>query len=710
MSIIQTIRDKGAAIVIGVIALSLIGFLLMDASTGAGGGLFGGRSTSIGSVGGETLELEEYNKRIKNAEQQNPNFKEMRGQMMQQVWDQMIGEKLITDEFNSLGLAFTPKEMTATMLSDDAPQSLKQAFSDPQTQQYDIEKVKQWWNGVRKSKNKEQRDAVDAQVIEPMRLFTLYNKYTSMISASIYMPSWLVQKEDNDTRSFSNISYVAIPYSVISDSLVKVSDKEIEEYLAKHKKKYKQEAGRIISYVTFSAAPNAQDTAKLLENMNTLKPQLLADSNTKAFVARNISAINFEDLYKPKARIDDPFKDSIINAGSNAVIGPYLNGKNYVLAKLIGVKTLPDSIKVRHILLGTVNPQTGEALMADSVAKIKIDSIQAAIASGADFNTLETKYTTDMEAHKTNGEMTFDIVTIQGTGFAKEFGDFIMNEKGEMKKAVKTQFGWHYIEILNKINPQPVYKIAYLAKEIIPSDETINAANAAATRLSAGARTEKALDEYLKKNGLTKLSSPSIIKENEYTLGNMQDARAIIKWAFEAKPGEVSAEPFPVGETFVVASVSKIVKEGTPDAVTGRPMVESFVRNEKKSSEIMKKLGSPATLEAAAAVYTQPVLTAGADSTLTFTAQMVNGIGQEPKVIGASFNKAYQAKVSEPIAGNTGVFVLKVNSIGLKTAVGLTPAQQISSKMMQERQSAMNQSFEALKKMAEIKDKRSKFF
>ena len=30
MSIIQTIRDKGAAIVIGVIALSLIGFLLMD--------------------------------------------------------------------------------------------------------------------------------------------------------------------------------------------------------------------------------------------------------------------------------------------------------------------------------------------------------------------------------------------------------------------------------------------------------------------------------------------------------------------------------------------------------------------------------------------------------------------------------------------------------------------------------------------------------
>jgi len=125
-----------------------------------------------------------------------------------------------------------------------------------------------------------------------------------------------------------------------------------------------------------------------------------------------------------------------------------------VLAKKLSTKLLPDSIKCRHILLGTNNPQTGAVIMPDSVAKQKIDSIEAAIKTGADFTTLEEKYSTDEAAKKDKGVMTFDIATIQSENFAKEFGDFLLNEKGETKKVVKTQFGWHYIEILEKKNPQ----------------------------------------------------------------------------------------------------------------------------------------------------------------------------------------------------------------------------------------------------------------
>ena len=71
---------------------------------------------------------------------------------------------------------------------------------------------------------------------------------------------------------------------------------------------------------------------------------------------------------------------------------------------------------------------------------------------------------------------------------------------------MKTQFGWHYIEILEKKNPEPAYKIAYMAKEIVPGEETINSANAAATKLSGMARDEKAFDKYIKENGLNKVS------------------------------------------------------------------------------------------------------------------------------------------------------------------------------------------------------------
>ena len=46
--------------------------------------------------------------------------------------------------------------MSAIILSEDAPQQLKQAFSDPETGQYDIEKARQWLKETKKSKNEEQ--------------------------------------------------------------------------------------------------------------------------------------------------------------------------------------------------------------------------------------------------------------------------------------------------------------------------------------------------------------------------------------------------------------------------------------------------------------------------------------------------------------------------------------------------------------------------
>ena len=710
MSIIQTIRDKGAAIVIGVIALSLIGFLLMDARSGAAKGLFGGGdSKTIGVVNGKDIEYDEFNAKVKDAEAQYPNTNGgIRQQLMQGVWEQMVAEKIVSSEFDKLGVAFTPRELNATIASNDAPQQLKQAFTDPQTGQYDVVKAQQWWAETKKQKNAEQRQAVTYQVIDPMRLNSLYTKYTSMIAGSVYTPSWMAAKEKEEDNSFANISYVAIPYSAISDSTIKVTDDDIEKYLDNNKLKYKQEAGRMISYVTFSALPNAKDTADVKSFLVNLKPSFSTDSNAKAFLARNTTAINFFDGFVSKSKMQMPNKDSIINLPEGKVYGPYLDAGNFVLAKKLATKVLPDSIKCRHILLGTNNPQTGAALMPDSVAKQKADSVALAISHGANFDTLEARYSTDLSAHKDKGVMTFDLATVQGDNFAKEFGEFLLNEKGESRKVVKTQFGWHYIEILEKKNPQPAYKVGYLAKEIVPSEETINSANAAATKFSGSARDLKTYDAYVKQNGLTKVDVPGILKENDAQLGGLQDARPVIRWAFDAKEGEVS-EPFNVGNQYVVAAVTQKVKEGLPNVKTARPLVEAIVRNKKKAEEIKKKTGTLPTLEVAAAAYGKLVQTTGADSTLTFNAAIINGIGSEPKVAGASFNKDYQAKNSPAIEGTTGVFFIKVNSIGTRPPLAAAE-QQKTMKQNQEKQGALSKSFESLKKIADIKDKRSKFF
>src|SRR3954466_8351740 len=105
MQIIQTIRDKGAAIVIGVIALSLIGFLLMDARSGTMKNLFGDNSTSVGSVNGKSIELEEYNAQVKQAEQNYGTVTNaMRPQIMQGTWDNLVAQKFLSVEFDKLGI------------------------------------------------------------------------------------------------------------------------------------------------------------------------------------------------------------------------------------------------------------------------------------------------------------------------------------------------------------------------------------------------------------------------------------------------------------------------------------------------------------------------------------------------------------------------------------------------------------------------------
>jgi peptidyl-prolyl cis-trans isomerase D len=708
MQIIQNIREKGSAIVIGVIALSLIGFIMMDSRTASSRS---SSSSSIGKINGETIDSKTLVDKVKQLEDQRGGH--VSGselyQLRQSAWDQLVAEKVLSSEFDKLGLVFSPKELSSILFSEDAPQTLKQAFTDKTTGQYDINKAKEWWAQAKKAKG-EQRDAIDAQIVEPLILQTLANKYSSLIAASAYYPTWMQEKENAEANSFANISYVSVPYNTISDSTMKVSDDELTDYMSKHKNIYKQDGGRIISYVSFSALPSNADTVKTLELVSNLKSAFAADTNSKAFVARNMSAIAFDDSYTLKSKLAMSQKDSVAALTNSAVFGPYLDGKNIVLAKMLGSRQLPDSVKCRHILIATKNQQTGEPTLSDSLAKARIDSIETAIKGGADFNTMVLKYSDDQGSKDKKGEYDFSAAQLAGpNSLAKEFGETIFYGATGDKKIVKTEFGYHYIEVLNQKNFETAYKIAYVAKEILPSDETINGASAQATKMYNEARDAKAVEAYVAKNGLRKIDIPTLVKENDYQFGSLQDARQLIKWAFEAKQGDVS-EPFNIEDQFVVAVLDKIQPEGLPDAKTARPMVEQTVRNLKKADEIIKKLGSSPTLDAAAAAYKVQVNTAGADSTITFSSQIINGIGQEPKLIGAAFNKANQTKASEPIAGTNGVYVIKVNSIGNKAAV----APELASTLVAEKTRTMVQTtysfFESLKKIADIKDNRSKIF
>ena len=708
MQIIQTIREKGAPITIAAIALALIAFILMDAKQDKGGR---SASESIGNVNGISIGQNEFTKKIRIVENQEeqqsgqkPNNSRL-AQIRDQVWNQIVAENIFYAEAAKLGIEFTSKELDKVLKSDDPSNPLMQDKSmvDPATGKLDMAKVGQALTNIKKAKG-EQWEMINAQIIEPQKLTSVSTKYFALLNASAYYPTWMEEKDTKESKSFATISYVQIPYQTISDSTIKVTDAEIKIYVEKHKDLYKQEAGRMISYVGFSQLPSAADSAKTKAQVEGLKNEFANETNVKNFLARNASTIDFDTNYLPKSKIQSRYLDSIVRLPAGSVYGPYVENKNYVIAKMLGSKSVPDSARAKHILIATVDAQTGQPLLEDSVAKKRADSIYNAINAGANFAFLAMQYSADGSKDKGGDLGTFAYGTM-----VPEFNKYCFEKPVGSRGVVKTQFGYHIIELLSQKGSSPAYKIGFLAKDIFASEETINNASNKAVELSAEKETKK-MEAYLQKNGLQKISVPTIIKENDASIGQMQDARQLVRWVFEAKKGDVS-DPMPIGDQFVVAMVDKIYEEGTQDAATARPLAENAIKEEKKAEQIISALGANPTLENASAKYAKEIKMAGADSSITFKSQIIDSIGNEPKLIGAIFNKAYLNKVATPVAGKTGVFVFKVNSIADKAT---DPNEDKVQMRLQQTTALRNQAvsnwFEGLRKKATIKDNRSKFF
>ncbi len=707
MQIIQSIREKGAPITIAAIALALIAFILMDAKQDKGGR---SASESIGKVNGSSIDQNEFNKKLQNVENQEeqqtgqkPSNSRL-AQIRDQVWNQIVAEKVFYAEASKLGIEFTSKELDKVLKSDDPSNPLMQDRSmiDPATGKMDQAKLAQALTNIKKAKG-EQWEMINAQIIEPQKLASVSTKYFALLNASAYYPTWMEEKDAKENKTFATISFVQIPYQTISDSSIKVTDEEVKKYVDNHKGLFKQEAGRMISYVGFSQLPSAADSAKTKAQVESLKAEFANETNVKSFLARN-SAIDFDTNYVPKSKIQSAYIDSITKMPAGSVYGPYVENKSYVVAKMLGSKTVPDSAHAKHILIATVNAQTGQPVLEDSTAKKRADSIYNAINAGANFAMLALQYSSDGSKEKGG-----DLGTFAYGAMVPEFNKYCFEKPVGSRGVVKTQFGYHIIELLGQKGASPAYKIGFLAKEIFPSEETINNASNNAVKLSAE-KDAKKLEAYLQKNGLQKITVPTIIKENDASIGQMQDARQLVRWVFEAKKGDVS-DPMPVGSQFVVATVDKIYEEGTQDVETARPFAENAIREEKKAEQIISALGANPTLESASAKYAKAIINTGVDSSITFKAQIIDSIGNEPKLIGAIFNKANLNKVAAPVAGKAGVFVFKVNSVGEKaTDPNEDKVQMRLQQTVALRNQAVSNWFEGLRKKATIKDNRSKFF
>ncbi len=692
MSIIQNIREKGAWIIFTIIVIALIAFVLQDGIGKQGNTTI----TDLGKVNGVSINKTDFEEKLEMQVQNYASQGIKREQIIGFLWNQEVDRVLYATEEKKLGISVGTKEISDVLFGTESP--FKQEFTDPNTGEFKVNDAKQAIAQVKKSKNQDQINQIEKMYIEPSIENRLRNKYQALVVKGVQVPSWMVQKQYTESNSIANINIVGIPYASISDSTIKVTDDEVAAYIKENAAAYQvEEASKSISYVGFSAAPTSADSTAVLNSITALKAEFQAAPDAAVFLNKAGSDLPFYNSYISSKSLQVPNKEAIIAAGVGNVYGPYVDGKNYTIAKVLGVKQWPDSASVRHILVATAG-QNGQIVRDDSTAKKLIDSIKSAIAGGVSFDEMVQKYSDDAGS-KANGGKYEMFAQAQMVG---PFNDFSFDNSVGAKGVVKTDFGYHYIEVLKQTPRSPAYKIAYLSKAILPSSETIGVASAAAAAFASASKDVKSFNEQAVK--LNKQAFPATgIKAMDYEIPGIGESRTLVRWIYEKDINAIS-EPIEVGDSYFVAVITGEDKVGLASVASVKPQIEGILRDQKKAIQIKQNFKGNTIEEIAASAKTivQP-----ADS-INFNYSMIPGIGNEPKLVGAAFNKSLLNKPSAPIAGNAGVFVISVKSQGAKAAsqdlVGF------EAELLNRTRSVVYRTNIGLKKVAKIVDNRMKIY
>ena len=693
MSIIQNIRERGTWIIFGIITIALIAFILQD-----GVGRQGGNDISIlGKVNGQAINKIEFEEKLEIQLQNYAAQGVKREQLLGYLWNQEVDRLLLKDEENKLGLSVGTKELSDVLFGNESP--FRQEFTDQATGEFKVNDAKQAVAQIKKSKNVEQIKQIEKVYIEPSIENRLRNKYQVLVVKGVQVPKWLSEKQYAESNAISSISFVGIPYTTILDSTIKVSDDDVASYLKENAAAYQvEEASRSISFLGFSAAPSYQDSVTARNDIESYKQDFKNSTETAKYLNKVGTEIPYYDSYISKNSLQIPQKDSVLSVGVGGIYGPYVDGKNFTIAKILGVKQWSDSASVRHILIATVNPQNGQQVREDSVAKKLADSISVAIRGGASFEEMVAKYSDDAGSKTTGGVYEM----FPQAKMVPAFNDFSFDNPVGAKAVVKTDFGYHYMEVLKQTAKGPAYKIAYLSKMVMPSNETINAASTAAAEFASGSKDIKSFNASAVKLNQQVIPAAGI-KANDFDIPGIGTARNIVRWVYEKDLNDVS-EPFELGDNYVVAVISSKEKEGLASVSAARPQVEGIIRDKKKAEKI-KAIIKGKTLEAIATEANSVIQRA---DSIGFNFSMIAGLGNEPKLVGAAFNKALINKVSEPIAANSGVFAVSVNGIAAKQAD--QDPNFFKDELLDRTRGMMFRSVSAFKKVAKIEDNRSKIY
>lgn len=671
MTALGKIRSKGILLII-IIGLGLFAFIAEEAFRSCNG-IKGQNSQQIGEVLGEKIYvqdfqklLDEYQDAMKLTMRTDNLSEDQLNQLKDQVWQQLVSERVMKEDCKKLGLTVTEDELQ-NVLNDGTNQLLTQTpFVNQQTGRFDVSILKQFIDAYRKaeaSNNSQQLDQMRPAynywlfVEKNLRTQLLAQKYQSLLANCVLSNKVEAKMAFNEENEEAQIQLASIAYNTIKDANIKVTDEELKAKYEELKPAFRQQQEtRDVKMVDVQVKASATDRAQLQKDMAGYQKQLAAVADPTQVVSKSGSMIQYIGLpVSGKAFQQYPDIASKIDSMAVGTTGVVENTKDntYNIVRILSRTELPDSVEFRQIQVG------GKTLEA---ARASADSIQKALAAGGDFQAIAKRYGQDSTTTWFTGAMYEQASTMSQDNRA--YIEALLNGAVGSTQNIELTQGNVVIQVLNRKAMKSKAVAAVIKKEIRFSDNTYSKAYNRFSQFVTQSQASLAdLQKHATKFGYT-VQDLNDFATSSHTVGNVGGSgiRDAIKWIFEAKEGQVS-QLFEAGKEndhLLVLCMTKIHPQGYRpwDDAQVKEILKREVIRDKKAEMIMAKLKGVNSIAAAQAkgakVSTVNQITFAAPAFIQATG------AAEPALSGAVAATAQGKFCSAPVKGNAGVYVFQV--------------------------------------------------
>jgi peptidyl-prolyl cis-trans isomerase D len=702
MALIGTLRNKMGTWVVVFVFVAISAFILGDIFSGNSSILNWGRNT-VGEIAGRDVSYEEFQSVIREREAnymlqlgREPGEREMPA-VRQQAWDLLIARHAIQSEFAKVGVEVTDDELVDMISGTNLDESIKQAFTNPETGQFDRTRLGTYINQLKTmppNSDARVRWEIFQRDLRPGRERI---KYENLLIKSNYITTAEAEREYHLQNDVAEIKYLYVPYYAVSDSAVTVKEDDLKAYYNKNIERYKTEESRDIKYISIPVEPTADDSLAAREELTRYAAELRTSQDDSTYAAANSEGQNPYTKYTPATLPVFVSPDSVIQG---KVFGPFLDGNTYKVVKISKIfKDTVYSARAKHILIKWND--TSEASKKE--AREKAQNILKDIRGGADFGSKAREFGTDGTASRGG-----DLGWFSSGQMVKPFETAVFGatRPGLLNNLVETEYGYHIIDVTN-VKDNTAYNIAIIERAITPSDATLNEAFRKAEAFSSNLSDQKDFEARAKEQGLVVLEAKNILA-GERRIGTIGEARQVVQWLFrDASIGKVS-QVFDLQDQNVVAVMTGEVQKGYRPLASVKDEITPAVRNELKGKVIIEKIkGLKGSVDEMKTAY-GPDANVYSTSDLKLNSNSLPTVGFDPIAVGKAFS-VETGKKSEPLAGENGVVVIELANKTIAPAMTDYSVYKTQLDQGNINRSSMGVA-EAIKEHADIVDERYKFY